>query len=81
MKHMSITFQHIMEMSMIHILISIISLGEIPHEQKGWDRVTGGSGWVPPKCENGMAVSGIDCRKLLVGIGLANSVLCSINLY
>jgi len=81
MKYMSITFQHIMEMSMIHILSSIISLGDRFHmSRKGGT----GSHWEVsgfPRSVNGMAMSELDCRKHLVGIGLANSVICSINLY
>ena len=39
-----------------------------------------GSGWVASKGEKITAVYELDCRKLLIGIGLANSVVCSINI-
>ena len=40
---------------------------------------TGGGGWVHPKGVNSMAVSGVACRKALVGSGRAISVLFGIN--
>ena len=40
---------------------------------------TGGGGWVHPKGANSMAVSGLTCRKALVGTGRAISVLFGIN--
>ena len=40
---------------------------------------TGGSGWVHPKGANSMAMSGLTCRKALVGTGRAISVLVGIN--
>ena len=40
---------------------------------------TGGGGWVHPKGANSMAVSGLACRKALVGTGRAISVLFGIN--
>ena len=40
---------------------------------------TGGGGWVHLKGANSMAVSGLACRKALVGIGRAISVLFGIN--
>ena len=40
---------------------------------------TGGGGWVHPKGANNMAVSGLACRKALVGTGRDISVLFGIN--
>ena len=40
---------------------------------------TGGGGWVHPEAANSMAVSGLTCRKALVGTGMAISVLFGIN--
>jgi len=40
---------------------------------------TEGGGWVHPKGANSMAMSGLTCRKALVGTGRAISVLFGIN--
>ena len=40
---------------------------------------TGGGGWVHPKGANGVAVSGLTCRKALVDTGRTISVLFGIN--
>ena len=40
---------------------------------------TGGGWWVNPKGANSMAMSGLPCRKALVGTGRAISVLFGIN--
>ena len=40
---------------------------------------TGGGGWVHPKGENSMAVSGLVLRSDLVGTGRAISILFGIN--
>ena len=41
--------------------------------------VTGEGVWVYPNGANNMAVSGLTCRKALVGTGRANSILFGIN--
>ena len=40
---------------------------------------TGGGGWVHPKGVNSTAMSGLACRKALIGTGRAISVLFGIN--
>ena len=40
---------------------------------------TGGGGWVHPEVADGMAVSGLHCRKDLVGTGWAISIVFGVN--
>jgi len=40
---------------------------------------TGEGGWVHPKDANGMATSGLGCRKAMVGTGWAISLLLCMN--
>jgi len=68
MKYMSITFQHIMETSMIHILSSVVSMGDRFHVSRKGE--TGSQEKVGGFPQSVKAVSELDCRKPLVGIGL-----------
>ena len=59
-----------------HYMVDQSSLSRFCVSRKGR---TGGGGWVNPKGANSMAMSGLACRKALVGTGRAVSVLFGIN--